>query len=210
MATDLSGMRFGRLTVISRSDDKVSSSGYRTVMWRCICDCGVEKDIRAKCLTGGQSKSCGCLQRELIGDRARKHGRIGSRLYAIWNSMRQRCNNEKNRAYQNYGGRGIKICEEWDSFATFEMWALSNGYDENAERGEYTLDRIDVNKGYSPDNCRFEDMGRQANNKRDTVYYELDGVKLPLSDWARITGIKYCTLWARYKRGWSAERALHQ
>lgn len=177
-------------------------------MWQCRCDCGKEVTIRSKCLTRGVSKSCGCLAKELASKRASKHNGFGTRLYAVWNSMRQRCNNPKHHAYQNYGGRGIAICHEWDDFSAFRNWALSAGYDEDAKRGKFTLDRIDVNGGYTPDNCRWADMSVQSNNRRETVYVSYDGETHTLTEWANITGIKYCTLWSRYKRGFTPEAIL--
>lgn len=122
--------------------------------------------------------------------------------------MRQRCNNPKSKSYKNYGGRGISICSEWDDFAIFRTWAIENGYNESAPRGQCTLDRIDVNGNYCPENCQWSDMKHQVNNRRETVWIEYNGEEHPLTEWADITGIKYCTLWARYKRGWSTERLL--
>lgn len=201
MAQDLTGMRFGRWTVESRAEDHIAPSGYKTAMWNCICDCGIRKVVRGKSLRNGISKSCGCLQKELLSDRAGKHRGFGTRLYTIWNSMRQRCNNPHHKSYKNYGGRGIKICDEWDDFATFRKWAIKSGYDETADRGVYTLDRIDVNSGYFPKNCRFINMRAQTNNRRETIFIEHDGTRLPLSEWAEVLGVKYCTLWKRYKQG---------
>lgn len=201
-------MKFGRLTPIYRDKDRVQPSGYKEVMWRCVCDCGNEVSVRSKLLLQGITKSCGCLVKERMSKKASKHHGFGTRLYSIWDSMRQRCNNPNCSAYKNYGGRGISICDEWDDFAVFREWALANGYDELAERGTYTLDRIDVNGDYAPDNCRWVNFRTQSNNKRDTIYVEYDGMSMPLSYWAETTGIKYCTLFARYKRGWSPERIL--
>lgn len=195
---DLTGRRFGRWTVISRATEIT-----RRPVWNCKCDCGTEKKVRGSTLISGESQSCGCLQKEQVGDRARKHGGFGTRLYAIRNSMRQRCNNPNHHAYSNYGGRGITICAEWEDYAAFKEWAIGAGYDEDAARGEYTLDRIDVDKGYSPDNCRFVDMRQQANNRRVTIVVEHNGEKHPLTEWAQILGVEYTTLWRHYKQGTS-------
>lgn len=148
------------------------------------------------------------MQRELMSKRASKHNGFGTRLYSIWNSMRQRCNNANSKAYRNYGGRGITICPEWDDYSVFRDWAYSSGYDDSAMRGECTLDRVDVDGPYSPDNCRWATMRLQSNNKRNTPTYELNGETRSLAEWAEITGVKYQTLFRRYKSGWSAERAL--
>lgn len=203
-------MRFGRLTVVSRAEDHVCKSGYHTVMWNCVCDCGNEVVVRGKCLASGATMSCGCLQKELFAERTSKHHGFGTRLYAIWNSMRQRCNNPNHAAYHNYGGRGIKICKEWDDFAVFREWAYSSGYDDSAPRGSCTLDRINVDDGYYPENCRWVSMREQSRNKRDTCFYELNGERHSLMEWSEITGIKYSTLFKRYKDGWSPEAALEK
>lgn len=205
---NLSGRRFGRLIVLNRAEDKVTSSGYHNVMWNCICDCGNKVTVRAKCLKNGSTKSCGCLAKELLSQRASIHHGFGTRLYSVWDSMRQRCFNPNNRAYNNYGGRGISVCKEWDNFIEFKNWAYENGYIDSYKRGELTLDRIDVNKDYRPSNCRWIDMRKQSNNKRNTIYINYDGKTLSLSEWADETGIKYCTLWRRYKSGKSPEKIL--
>lgn len=204
-ARDLTGEKFGRLTVLRRVPDNVSSSGYKTVMWECRCDCGNEIVVRGKCLTSGVTRSCGCLAKELMSKRATKHSGFGTRLYAVWNSMRQRCNNPNNRAYKNYGGRGISVCGQWDDFAAFREWAIQSGYKEDAERGELTLDRIDTNGDYCPGNCRWTDMSTQTNNRRESILIPYNGVTKPLTEWAAITGIQYCTLWKRYKKGLGGE-----
>lgn len=197
---DLTGMRFGRLIAVSRAEDHITKNGYKSVMWNCICDCGNKCIVRSKSLKSGDTKSCGCLSKEKTGNMARKHRGFGTRLYTIWISMRQRCNNPKNNAYHNYGGRGITICKEWDDFNSFREWSLSNGYNEKCGERELSLDRIDVNKRYSPDNCRFVSMRDQACNRRDSIILEHNGESHSLSDWARIMGVKYQTLWKRYKR----------
>lgn len=207
-AKDLTGMRFGRLVVNCRAEDKVSNSGYHTVMWICICDCGKVTVVRGKCLSKGVTQSCGCLAKELLKKRTSKHGGFGTRLYTIWNSMRQRCNNKNHHSYNNYGGRGIKICNEWEDYSVFRTWAYSSGYDDNAPRGKLTLDRIDVNGNYNPENCRWVSMKKQSNNKRSTPKYTLNGETHTLLEWSDITGVKYATLWKRYNSGWNAERAL--
>lgn len=193
---DLTGRRFGRWTVISRATEIT-----RRPVWNCRCDCGTEKKVRGATLINGESRSCGCLQRELLSERVKRHGGFGTRLYAIWNSMRQRCNNPKHHAYENYGGRGIHICPEWDDFGVFRAWAYSMGYDDNANYGDCTLDRIDVDKDYSPDNCRFVSMHVQSCNRRDSISVEHNGETHPLTEWAVILGKDYSGLWKKYKEG---------
>ena len=144
-------------------------------MWMCTCDCGNKVVVRGKCLTGGATQSCGCMAKELLSKQSSKHHGFGTRLYSVWNSMRQKCNNGNHKSYSNYGGRGINICNEWDNFDTFRKWAYEAGYDEAAPRGVLTLDRIDVNGNYCPENCRWVNMKEQSSNRRCTPYYKLDG-----------------------------------
>lgn len=205
---DLIGCRFGRLVVIDRAPNRVQPSGYKDKMWKCQCDCGNKVVVRGKSLTRGVTHSCGCFAKELMSKRMSKHRGFGTRLYNIWDSMRQRCNNQRCHAYHNYGGRGISVCSEWDDFAAFREWALSAGYDDAAERGKYTLDRIDTDGDYCPGNCRWVNMKVQGNNRRCTVYITHNGETHPLKEWAEITGVKYETLWARYHRGLPPEQVL--
>ena len=134
-----------------------------------------------------------------------KHGGKGTKLYEVWCAMKARCNNPKLKVYPHYGGRGITVCEEWlHDFEQFEKWAVANGYKENL-----SIDRIDNDKGYSPDNCRWATKEQQANNQRTTLTVEYNGVTKTLHEWAKVLEIKPHTLYHRiYKRGWSIERAF--
>jgi len=194
---------FGRLTVIASAEDRRGKT-----MWKCRCECGNVVVVRATCLKSGETKSCGCYQKECASDRAAKHKGFGTRLYTVWNSMRQRCNNPNNHAFHNYGGRGIKICEEWDDFGKFRDWAIKTGYDDSALQGECTLDRIDNDGPYSPSNCRWVSMREQSSNKRGTPHLCYNGEVHTLMEWADITGIKYQTIHKRYSKGWPAEAVL--
>lgn len=171
---DLTGEKYGRLTVISQAEN----NNYRRVQWKCICDCGNYCIVSSNCLRAGHTKSCGCLATEERAKRAQKaglaramsltkHGHCKERLYGIWKAMRQRCNNPKDKYYSDYGGRGITVCEEWNDYSIFREWAYIFGYDENAKFGECTLDRINNSLGYNPNNCRWVPLSVQANNRRE-------------------------------------------
>lgn len=172
---DLTGRKFERLTVIKRVDDAViPSSGKKVHRYLCKCDCGAEKIIRKCHLTHGSIRSCGCLQRETLGNLRRKHGfSHKERLYSVWLDMKERCRNKNNNHYMSYGGRGIKVCEEWNNdYLSFRNWCLSNGYKEDIKasgRNNLTIDRIDVDGNYEPDNCRFITNKENCLNKRNTM-----------------------------------------
>lgn len=205
---DLTGQRFGRLLVIGRGDDYICPDGRRRDRWICKCDCGNIKSIRRTCLKSGDTQSCGCLCKEKLSNVATKHGGYGTSLNNIWNGMRQRCNNPKNNHYDNYGARGIRICEEWDDFSVFRDWAYDNGYDPTLGREKCSLDRIDVNGDYTPDNCRWVSMKEQGRNKRNTIYLTYNDETHALAEWAEIVGQKYSILHSRYSRGLNAEEIL--
>lgn len=201
---DLTGQRFSRLDVICR----VPSNGRRT-MWKCKCDCGKEIITRGENLKSGNTKSCGCLKADNHIKTANGLGK--TRLASIFNSMKQRCYNPNSAEYRLYGGRGIRVCEEWlhDS-NNFYSWALSHGYIENTTQSQCSIDRINVNGDYCPDNCRWVDSYTQANNTRRNIYYEFGGERHTLTEWSRIVGIKHGTLYNRInKLGWSLAEALN-
>lgn len=186
---DMTGMKIGMLTVISR-DNSAHGSGVHA-RWICKCECGNIVSISSHALRGkSPQKSCGCLPAKMHTT----HGYSDTRLYAIWICMKQRCRNPNNRNYRQYGARGISVCEEWKDFETFRSWALSNGYDETAKRGICTIDRINNDGNYGPDNCRFVSQKIQSNNRRNTVKVLFKGEQRTLSEISQLTGVCYGTL----------------
>ena len=132
-----------------------------------------------------------------------------TRLYMVWLNMRRRCKDNRNARYADYGERGITVCDEWEDFQKFAWWALDNGYDKNARSRKCTLDRIDNDKGYSPDNCRFVDNVTQCNNKRNNRVYRINDIAHTIQEWARIYGVKDYVIRDRiFKLGWDYEKAI--
>lgn len=191
---DRSGRVYGRLTVKALADIRAPNGKHR---WVCSCVCGKSITVVGDALTSGNTKSCGCLSLEMAREQGRNnrtHGMTKSREYASWTSMRSRCYKEKDKHYPDYGGRGITVCDRWRN-------SFENFYADLGERPEgMTLERIDGNKGYSPDNCRWATHIEQANNKRNNDLHLFRGSLVSLSTIARFTGIPQPTLWSRLNR----------
>ena len=168
---DLTGQRFERLTVVERTEDYISPKGKSSVQWKCHCECGKDCVVIGSNLRQGAVKSCGCFRNEKIvksgADNPKyKHGAWNERLYAVWKAMKTRCFSKECKSYVDYGGRGITVCDEWLDYENFREWAMKNGYDSNAPFGQCTIDRINVNDNYCPENCRWVSMAVQSKNKR--------------------------------------------
>jgi len=177
---DLTGQRYGYLTVLSR----VENDRFKRARWLCRCDCGKEVVAGSNNLRTGQVASCGCARAVTTRKRLTTHGMTDGVLYNIWRGIRQRCNNPHSHAFKNYGGRGVSVCKEWDKFENFYSWGMSHGY-----RKGLSIDRIDVNGNYEPKNCRWADRLQQANNTRRTKFIEYNGEKHATAEWARKLGL---------------------
>lgn len=193
------GERFGRLVVVSRAPDVVP----KQTRWNCVCDCGNAKVVYATHLRSGTTVSCGCYSSEQASKRASTHGSVRHLAYRPWVLMKQRCLNPNATSYAEYGGRGVKICEQWMDFEKF-LEDMGPRPSKN-----HQIDRMDNGGDYEPKNCRWATRREQQNNRAVTKFVIIDGAKRPLADVAREYGIKRTTLYMRlFRCGWSLERAL--
>lgn len=198
---------FGRLTVIKEVESELRKDGSRKRNILCKCTCGNNKVVPLFSLLRGESRSCGCLARELLLQRSITHGLAKKHpLYTVWKGIKQRCLNSKSHAFKDYGGRGIELCEEWLSFDNFYNWCINNGWDKGK-----TIDRINNDMGYSPNNCRFVTMLEQNRNKRNNKSVEYNGRKWnSLAGFCEYYKLPYHRVQQQLCRGWSLEKVAQK
>lgn len=198
---DHTGKRFGYLVAL-RKESRDSKHG-KVAYWYCRCDCGNEKWISANNLTRGNCISCGCKQEEHLNHKINPLKRDNPRIYRIWSGMKIRCFCKNSSRYADYGGRGITICDEWMVFDNFCLWALSNGYEDGL-----TIERLNNDKSYCPDNCTWIKLEEQVKNKRNLRIYTYKGQTMHLAAWARLYNMSYSLLYDRLDSGMSFEDAI--
>lgn len=195
-AVDISGRRFGRLTAIRRAENAKCGRSR----WLCVCDCGAETVVQTNSLVSGHTTSCGCYN----GACQTIHGKTNTRLFRIWSKMKSRCFCENDKDFKNYGGRGIRVCDEWkDDFLAFYTWSMENGY-----RDDLTIDRVCNDGPYAPWNCRWTDLSVQANNRRSNHVLVFGGASHTIHEWSQLLGMSEAALVKRMKYGWDVERVL--
>lgn len=197
---DLTGQCFGRLIVKRLAYIK------KTAYWECVCKCGKTHIVCGTSLTRGSTKSCGCLHDEKAKERATKHGKTHTDLYYVWQAMRKRCFDKNDKSYYNYGARGISVCDKWaKNYVNFQTWALKSGYKKGL-----SIDRIDNNGNYCPNNCRWATRNQQNNNTRRTKKITYQGKTKTLTEWCNELGLKKQTIYARiYSYGWNINKAFN-
>lgn len=202
------GDRFGRWTV-ERLHSAVAYERSTVKKWWCRCDCGVEREVNAESLRRQRSRSCGCLQREVAADGRRTHGLVACGSYHVWWGMHQRCYDEKHKAYQHYGAKGVRVCERWHDLPSFVA-------DMGARPAGTTLDRIDATGNYEPDNCRWATAVQQIRHRSNTLMVAYQGETLAFAELLGRYGVVttrrhekcYKRAYARYKLGWDLDRIL--
>lgn len=195
---DMTGKVFGRLTVL---EDTGKRNNCKRIIYLCKCECGNLKEIDAASLRKGDTKSCGCLKIE----KATKHGLSNSKLYRIWADMLQRCENENSPNFKYYGAKGITVFQEWHEFENFKEWSIRNGYKKGL-----SIDREEVFGNYDPSNCRWVTREVQDNNRRDSVWVEINGEKLTLAQVSRKYKVGYGLLKHRYNVGDRGEKLIEK
>lgn len=198
---DITGQRFGRLLAINTTE-KDKQGRY---LWNCQCDCGKTIKSCFSDLKEGKRKSCGCFKRDNIVSFNLKHGNCNTRIYKIWAGIKSRCYNSNEANYKNYGGRGIIVCDEWrNNFQAFYNWAILNGYDDNL-----SIERIDVNGNYCPENCKWATIKEQNSNTRRNILITYNGETKTLKEWSSCLKLNYSTVYSRYKKGNTIEEIFN-
>lgn len=192
---DLTGQRFGRLTVLNIAHRKRDAQGDVRIFWLCKCDCGNTCIVRRSQLRSGSTKSCGCLSRELSSSRNKTHGLYGTKIYKIWSGMKSRCRYSSCQDYKYYGGKGITYCEEWNDFTSFYEWAIENGYQDGL-----SLERINVKGNYEPSNCKWVTLREQRYNLTKSLKYTINEKTKCLAEWCEIYNVPYQTVYKRIKK----------
>lgn len=188
---DITGQKFGRLTALYHA----GSAKDKSALWMCKCDCGNEKVVTSTALLSGKTSSCGCLKREVAKDNSFKHGETKTRLYREWQAMKERCYRKTHQYYNRYGGRGISVCDEWKcDYLAFKKWAIENGYSDNL-----SLDRIDNDGNYCPENCRWATWEEQANNRSNNVVVFYEEKWLPINIVMNKLNKKYGYVYQHYR-----------
>lgn len=201
---DLRGFAFGEFTVIEESTPKIRNDGHKVRQWKCQCSCGNVRYLSTQEIKTQKRKSCGCRHIEYSRKANTVHGDSHKRLHNIWSGIRQRCYCETDYHYQWYGARGIKMDERWaDDYCAFKEWALNSGYSEGL-----SIDRINNNGGYTPDNCRWVSQKVQSNNTSRNHFITAFGETLTIAQWAEKSSFSYSTVNRRIRLGWSPERAV--
>lgn len=196
-APSLSGQVFGRLTVIDRAEsDKKGNAA-----WNCVCACGERRRVLAQSLRSGASRSCGCLNKEIVSQNTKRHGRSKTLDYKAWHAMIQRCTNPRHEKWRRYGARGISVCDRWLTFESF--------IEDMGERpAGMTIDRIDNDGNYDPGNCRWANQMTQGSNRGNNRRLLIGGTEMTISEAARTHGISLMTVRSRLSAGWTTEDAL--
>jgi hypothetical protein len=208
---NLVGQRFGRLVVLERA----GSTKHKKALWRCKCDCGNETIVCGSTMLKGETKSCGCITKEnaiLLGEKNIKHGQRNAIIYHIWRGIKSRCFNKNDPCYEFYGKKGITVCEKWrNSFQAFYDWALANGYKEEtllSGKSKLSIDRIDNNGNYCPENCRWATYKEQARNRTNNLWVTYKNETLTLAEWCEKLKLPYDRTQRRLYKGMSFEKAI--
>jgi len=196
-ASERVGHKFGKLTVLQLCG--ANGKGLNEFLF--LCECGTQKVMTGERVFFGHTKSCGCIMKGYKGTKRTYHGLTGTKIYRTWRNMISRCDRPNRKDYANYGGRGIKVCERW--------YVLEHFLQDMGEPEEgFSIDRIDVNGNYCPENCRWATNKFQVRNRRTTLMLSYNGIDMALADWAEKVNLPYTTLFSRYKRGWPVHRIL--